>query len=90
VPATGQDSDARAWLELATTPGLDAACVVALFARLGSVEACLEASPADFEAAGVPAQTAGRPRQRRPRTVDAGLRWLEEPGHALVAACDAR
>ncbi len=70
------------------TPGLDAACVMALLARLGSIDACLDASPADFGAAGVPAQMAGQPRRRRPRTVDAGLRWLGEPGHTLLTACD--
>lgn len=90
MPPAEQDSRTRAWLELAMSPGLDAACVVELLARLGSLEACLEASPADLEAAGLPARTVGGLRQPRRSAVAAGMKWLEQPGHELVPVSDPR
>jgi len=89
VPSAEQDNcGARAWLELATLPGLDAACVVELLARRGSPEACLEASPADLAAAGLPAAAIARLGRPRSDVVAAGLRWLEAPEHKLVSASD--
>jgi len=90
VPSAEQDSSTRAWLGLATIPGLDAACAVELLARLGSLEACLEASPAALAAAGLPAGTIARFNRPSSGVIAAGLRWLEAPGHELVPASDPR
>ena len=82
------EADTCAWLTLTTTPGLDAARAAALVDRLGSARACLAAAPRELAGLGLSRASIAHLRRRRPRELEAGLRWLEMPGHLLVTVTD--
>jgi DNA processing protein len=88
VPVSISPTQLAAWMRLERTPGVGARTAPALLAAFGSPEAIFAAdqrslaghlSPAQARAILQPASADTR------RLVEATLRWLEQPGHAVLA-----
>lgn len=77
------------WLALTLVPGVPPTALRALLAAFGAPHAVLSAAPGEIAAiAGSAVATALARRDNEP-LVDSALRWLEHPGHHLVAFGDA-
>ena len=77
--------DTTAWLELALRPGVSPFAQRSLLRKFGSPNAAVRASaPEVAQACGAAAANAFT-RGPRMAVVEATLRWLEHPGHWLVA-----
>ena len=83
------DVELLAWMVLARAPRLNATQIGQAFSRLRitSAAALLEASPTDWQHAGL--TTAARDYLRRAVPSDTERRWIETPGHQLLPFTDA-
>jgi DNA processing protein len=84
-----QDPGLASWLQLMLTPGLGDAAIRGLLKQFGLPESILAATRAQLERAAGPAAA----QLLRPETIaseiEHALRWVDEPGHAIVTLADA-
>lgn len=87
--STSSRDDVAAWLALTLVAGIPPAELRALLAAFGTPHGVLAASSSEAAAvAGAPVAAALAQRNNG-ALVDSALRWLDEPGHHLVAFGDA-
>ncbi|RMF97393.1 MAG: DNA-protecting protein DprA [Gammaproteobacteria bacterium] len=72
------------WLRLGLSRGLNGHQLQRLLPVFGDPAAILAARPAQLAALGLPEAAAGRCGQVSARLLERSLRWLEQPGHALL------
>mgnify|MGYP000328695753 CR=1 FL=1 len=84
MPLTHAPLAAQAWLTLLRAPGLGGARIRALIERFGSVEAALDAGPAGWRGAGLPAASISWLRKVDAAAIAADCDWLGAPNHYLV------
>ena len=83
------DPGLAGWLQLTLTPGLGPAAIRGLLKQFGLPENVLGASRAQLERAAGPAAAELLRPEGIAAAIERGLRWAEEPGHAVVTLADA-
>jgi DNA processing protein len=84
------EGDLLAWVALARAPGLDAATLSAAFDILGTPQALVSASAADYDRAGIRAVTSAFLSTAAAIPSTAERRWLDSTRHHLLPFTDPR
>ncbi len=84
------DNESLAWVTLARAPGLDRDRLSVGLSRVGSAEALLHASEADFARAGMAAETHAFLRTAAAQPTAAERHWLQQERHYLLPFTDPR
>lgn len=84
MPLPHPERTCRAWMCLLRAPGIGGVRLRDLLERFGSVDAVLDAGPAAWRAAGVPAAAIDWLRAPDAGRIAADLDWLVQPRHHLV------
>src|SRR5262245_5519328 len=84
-----QDPGLASWLQLTLTPGLGAATIRELLRQFGLPEKVLATPRAGLSRFAAPQALAGLDAEAVAREVERALRWVEQPGCAIVTLADS-